>query len=470
MNHFLSKPVRKHKCVGFVGLLQAGKTVLLTSLINHFRFHEPQRLPIGSKECSVVELEHLPPCYAAEQFAYDDNRHELSENRWPRKSLVMQEYRALYTRTDWRLGVLDLSLLDIPGERLADMLIARCEKFAGWSDQILSLLRQTPGFSHNCGEYFSHLEELATNTDAADNGDDFALVRAYRVLLAKMVLSATNLVSPSSFLITPSGEYVSKDVLSVSTEKLEETLAERQFCGVSAEEQFAPLSLPLRTKFPVLTATLAAAYDKYRKEVVLPFAQSLARCDELFVLVDIATLLEAGVGMYNATASMLDWLLRYTNPGFNSMAKTFDSILQFGTGGSFELSGIRRLVFVANKADRVHEMDRGNLELLLRSLCQPLIKKFQALRSLKVDFAVCSAVNSTRSEQTGGERYLQFLKGRDVIEPHRRQVPAVPTGWPDSWDASEYEFPRPLPWMPANKMNPPEHIGLHRIAELIVSF
>ena len=173
MNHFLSKPVRKHKCVGFVGLLQAGKTVLLTSLINHFRFHEPQRLPIGSKECSVVELEHLPPCYAAEQFAYDDNRHELSENRWPRKSLVMQEYRALYTRTDWRLGVLDLSLLDIPGERLADMLIARCEKFADWSDQILSLLRQTPGFSHNCGEYFSHLEELATNTDATDNGDDF---------------------------------------------------------------------------------------------------------------------------------------------------------------------------------------------------------------------------------------------------------------------------------------------------------
>ena len=46
------------------------------------------------------------------------------------------------------------------------------------------------------------------------------------------------------------------------------------------------------------------------------------------------------------------------------MVKTFDRILQFRTGGSFELSGIRRLVFVANKADRVHEMDRGNLELL----------------------------------------------------------------------------------------------------------
>lgn len=467
MNHFFSKPVRKHKSVGFVGLLQAGKTVLLTSLINHFRFHEPQRLPIGSKGCSVVELEHLPPCYAAEPFAYDENRFELSENRWPRKSLVMQEYRALFTRTDWKLGVLDLSLLDIPGERLADLLIARCDKFADWSDQILSLLRQTPSFSENCGGYFSHLEGLTTDTNVVTQRSD--LVRAYRGALAKMILSATNLVSPSSFLITPSGEYVSKDVLSVSTEKLEETLVERQFCGVSAEEQFSPLSLPLRAKHPALTATLAAAYDKYRKQVVLPFAQSLARCDELFVLVDIATLLEAGVGMYNATASMLDWLLRYTNPGFNSVAKTFDALLQFGTGGSFELSGVRRLVFVANKADRVHEMDQGKLVLLLRSLCEPLIKKFQALRSLKVEFAVCSAVNSTRSEH-GDERYLQFRTSRDVIEPHRRQVSAVPTSWPDSWDSSEYKFPRPLPWMPTNKMNPPDHIGLHRIAEMIVSF
>lgn len=468
MSHLLSKPFRKHKCVGFVGLLQAGKTVFLTSLINHFKFHESSRLRVGAKQGEVVELEQLSPCYTQEVFAYDENRFALSENRWPRKSLIMQEYRALYTRSDWRFGVLDLSLLDIPGERLADLLIARCEKFSDWSDQILSLLRQTPDFEYQCRDYFAHLEELNKAADSAT--DEKALLRTYRVLLAKMVLSATNLVTPSSFLITPSGEYVSTEVLSVSADKLEQALADKQFCGVSSDEQFAPLSSQIRAKFPEVTATFSAAYNNYRKEVVLPFANSLAQCDELYVLVDIATLLEAGVGMYNATSAMLDWLLRYTNPGFNSVAKTFDSILQFGTAGSFELSGIRRLVFVANKADRVHQSDHDHLESLLRSLCQPLIKKFQALRSLEVVFTHCSAVRSTRSEEMDDKHYLQFMMERNGSEPFRQQVPAVPPNWPDSWDSTAYRFPCPRPWMPPNKGNPPEHIGLNKIAEMILSY
>ena len=36
--------------VGVVGLYSAGKTVLLTSLINHLQDHDPDRFPLGSKE------------------------------------------------------------------------------------------------------------------------------------------------------------------------------------------------------------------------------------------------------------------------------------------------------------------------------------------------------------------------------------------------------------------------------------
>lgn len=34
--------------VGVIGMYQSGKTVLLTSLINHLLNHDPDRLPLGT--------------------------------------------------------------------------------------------------------------------------------------------------------------------------------------------------------------------------------------------------------------------------------------------------------------------------------------------------------------------------------------------------------------------------------------
>src|SRR5688572_15259034 len=39
--------------VGVVGLYNSGKTVLLTSLINHLQDHDPDRFPLGSKDTRV---------------------------------------------------------------------------------------------------------------------------------------------------------------------------------------------------------------------------------------------------------------------------------------------------------------------------------------------------------------------------------------------------------------------------------
>ena len=44
-----------------VGLYSAGKTVLLTSLINHLQDHDPDRFPLGSKETRLRKFTvHAP--------------------------------------------------------------------------------------------------------------------------------------------------------------------------------------------------------------------------------------------------------------------------------------------------------------------------------------------------------------------------------------------------------------------------
>src|SRR5687767_9214495 len=54
--------VKTTECrVGVVGLYNAGKTVFLTSLVNHLRDHDPDRFALVGRDTTVRRFERLPP-------------------------------------------------------------------------------------------------------------------------------------------------------------------------------------------------------------------------------------------------------------------------------------------------------------------------------------------------------------------------------------------------------------------------
>lgn len=468
------KPLTRQKTVGIVGLIQAGKTVLLTSLIDHLNHHTPSQFPIGKNGTEICQIRICASRFNIAPFPYTKFRAELGNATWPKKSLEVQEYRAIYSRDDWKRTLTDLSLIDMPGERLADMTIAGNSQFANWSDLVLETLWDCPEFSKQA-EPFLHAVDGA-ESDKRIGLDEELLLASYRRALAHLALSSMPFITPSSFLLDPYGNYVGESILDLKLKFddscLINALVETQYCGLSRTEQFAPLSPRVREAYPELAKCFARRYADYRKQVVLPLARVLKGCDELVILVDIAMLLQGGVGMLNANKQLLEEIIAYVDPGFATVTRLGNMLVKLGTLGRRRVHGVRRIVFVATKADRVHQGDRSRLESLLREMVSPFVRAKKAVKGLKVDYLVCSAVNSTRSE-SDGQRVLHYKipNGPDVREwtDVKYPVSEVPETWPDHFVGLDYDFPMPKPRMPAARVKPPEQIGLDRIAEIILS-
>src|SRR5947209_11140648 len=70
--------------VGVVGLYSAGKTVLLTSLINHLQDHDHDRFPLGKPGTQLRRFTVKEPDRGWSPFNYSGHRDALvNYGRWP---------------------------------------------------------------------------------------------------------------------------------------------------------------------------------------------------------------------------------------------------------------------------------------------------------------------------------------------------------------------------------------------------
>src|SRR3954453_10415274 len=87
---------------GVVGLYNAGKTVLLTSLINHLQDHDPDRFALGGPETRLRKFTALPPDDGGEAFNSAGCRAPLVRGgRWPKKPRDRSQYACRFERSDW---------------------------------------------------------------------------------------------------------------------------------------------------------------------------------------------------------------------------------------------------------------------------------------------------------------------------------------------------------------------------------
>ncbi len=474
--HLPEKMFTKRRRVGFLGLLGAGKTVFITSLINHLKYSDPKVLAISpkrkkrkknkSRPVSIIEVKGgLAPKLCENYFDYSGHREDFKKQRWPEKTRQLQEYRARYCRTDSKHTIYDVSLLDMPGERLGDVTMLK-SGFDEWSTEMKDMLTCAP-YNHASKEFVKRYEELENeNTGKLSEEAVNCYLESYKKVMADLIVNLKNpAVSPSTFYINPEDQYFPQEVLEKPIDEQKEWLLKNRFSGLDADSQFAPLPAneTFKSENEQLYETFSARYEQYKKMVAEPIHKALSRCDSLIVLIDVPGLLQNGDSRINA----LDNLLKHVVDGLN-IGSRWPRCIDFITPGRVA----NRLAFVASKADKVHKDDRLALQSLLQDMCKYHAGRREVLsHGLKTAYEYCSAVKSVFQDEVGGQndkksRHIYFV---DYFDGQKKKmtVPEIPDSLPDSILPGQYEFPETLPILPGVNRKPPKHIHLEKVANLI---
>jgi predicted YcjX-like family ATPase len=125
--------------IAVIGTARSGKTVFLTSLINHLEEHNKMEFLIKTKNGKYAQVSDFKSKsvskYIGAKFNYKKYRNALvDQGHWPTKTTDTSHFICDYKRSDWKYNRNELHLFDMPGERFADVAIAQYKDFGQWSD------------------------------------------------------------------------------------------------------------------------------------------------------------------------------------------------------------------------------------------------------------------------------------------------------------------------------------------------
>ncbi|VTS06935.1 YcjX family protein [Tuwongella immobilis] len=445
--------------VGVVGLFNSGKTVLLTSLINHLMEQDPEQFRIGGTPSALIrKFKRHPVDSHWSEFNYDAHRDSLvHDGRWPVKTKDRSQFVCSFERSDWAFTDCRLKIYDLPGERIPDALMIG-RSYAEWSDLLLKRFSDDASYRNPAAEFLDRVQ--------ASSLDREMILLAYRLTLARLILSFKPLISPSTFLLDESGSTVKRGT--------DAEIAALRFAGRSSDRQFAPLPASARASQPEMAAEFERFYDEYRDQVAAPNIAMLKACDRLVVLIDIPTLLAGGVGMFNDNRDLLQELFRVLQPGESLVGSLFRTAAYWGLPHQFRPSTITKCAFVCPKMDLVHPMDRDRLVHLLKKMVGRLAMDCDGLEAT---YLTCSAILSTKQVPTDdGSRVMAGMLYRDSKgnrlppgEESRYTVSEVPADWPMNWQPGSYHFPAVYPQMPAMKSVPPVQKNLDTLLDFLLN-
>ena len=347
----------RRKRVAITGLRNTGKTVFITSLINHLKDHDPEKFDIDGKRKASINWLDTVSAEDGNEFPYDQYRLRMgTEKRWPRKTGECLQYKCRIQPEHFWCSEILLELRDFPGERFNDAPMYGLN-YRKWSDFVLNWLERDD-------TYAKHSEDYRNLLDKAELSEEEILIE-YKRTLAKLTMAYKPLISPSTFLLDLEGT-------EATNKPIEELVAERHV-GVDAGQQFTPLSSRAAETNPAIAEAFQAHYQDYQQQVVNPLVKSLRQCDQLVFLVDIPAILMAGPGMLNDSREALDRLLRAVKDHGGAIVNTLVDLFTSPLPLEWKPGGIRQICFVAAKSDMVTEDDQGNLKHLLEggSASQP---------------------------------------------------------------------------------------------------
>ncbi len=444
----------KRRRVAVIGIYGSGKTVFLTSLINHLKNHSPEAFDLDGKSTARIKrFVELDPA-SGRPFRFASNRqHLMDEQAWPPKTYELSHYRCRFKRSDtgWRY---DVDFIDFPGERIADAGIYQAANFAAWSDEL---------FDRWASADRNYREQLVDYEATLARGDATAeeILHAYRTAACRLLMAYKPLIAPSCFLLGI------KQAAEAAEHLTAEQLAEcpTALLGLDVHSQFAPLNREARSRWPELAGQFGEHFARYKALEVRPFIDELIRVDRLIVLVDIPMILNAGPGLLNDCHAILGELFRAVHPG-GWLRRLFGLAVRAPT----------KIAFVANKADLVADEDRDNLKSLLREMCD---EYENSLDRVECDYFCASPIKSTHDSTRRPDAESAWLIGRPLRDEQGNSLPAsaaereyrtsrVPARWPADWHVGQFRFPMVHPKVSKAVFQPPGQIDLPRLFDFVV--
>lgn len=452
----LTDPLRSRDLrIGILGASRSGKSVLLTSVLDHLKNYDPERLRF-SKKVKVRRFREMDVEDGIEAFPFQRFRAQLSqEGRWPLKTKSAYRFDCEVEFEDqlkfWPRS-LRLQWLDFPGERLADIAMGG-RSYEEWSDLSWEAYQQH-------AEGIPALDVFRSVCDMPHPSID-ELTAAFKRLLLAFSKEYRPLVSPSTFLLCLNGTQPAR---AASDEQL---VAARPI-GVDTDAGFVPLPKFARDRMPGLKERFAANYNRYVSELAEPLFRQLSRCDRVICAVNIPEILSSGPETLNDTTELITRFLELSLPSGGlpgKMARQLrNRLLAPVLDESWRPGGIDRVAFVATQADRVLSKDcdrlRNLLEMMLRSPVRNVAPQLK-YRTFTAA-AVCAA--QTVDDQLVGQ-LSPASAGAESLS--RFPISTIPPEWPERWAGKDFSFPEVYPRFSPIRSRPPKQEGLAEILEYL---
>jgi uncharacterized protein len=404
----------RHLRLAVTGLSRSGKTVFITSAVQHLL--DGHGLPFLQ---AVHEDRYLGARLEGEsrrdRFPYARFHADLVAQppRWPRATErltslrleVAYRTRSLVLRQVQPVQRLTLEIIDYPGEWLLDLPLLE-QAYAQFSEEALQLSGQPPR-RDAAAEW---LERLAGfDADGAENDEAIGAVsEAYRRYLVHCHRGlGLSRVQPGRF--TNPGDLEGSALL-----------------------RFCPLP-PGEPRRGTNRARMAERYERYREEVVRAFYEEhFSRFDRQVVLVDLLSALNAGPAHFADTQDALAMIMksfRYGKTGL--LARLF-------------APRIDRLLFAVSKADHVAPNQHPALKQLLELMIRPAARapRYEGITTKVMTLASLRSTDVVRTEHQG--QVLSCVRGhlkdgeRETVLFPGEIPPDLPE--PDDWLSGRFRF------------------------------
>jgi len=403
--------------IGVTGLSQAGKSTLITSLINHL-----ENVRRGALKGSVSLVDCVHGQWQREgverPFDYDAGLRALTSTppHWPdsTRDWSVARIELQFDRPWYRGGSRRriIELVDYPGEWLLDLILIDWD-YDRWCREMAQWIEDSPR-QELAGQLVEELRAINPEADC-DGAYLMDLQRRWAAFLADCRLPPHRLSRnlPGRFLIP--GEGYDPRV--------------QPFVPLLSPNFEAPRKADANSWY----RTCRDHYEAYRREVVRPFFEThFRRLDAQIILVDMLGAMAAGRESLKDMQAAIDAVLqpfRYDDGGW--LARLFQR-------------RIRRVAVCATQIDHVLPEDQIRLQQLMESY---LFETVQRLAGHEVDMQVMaiSAVRAARLAES--ERPESGLIGRDKRTGQRIRFtpPTLPTHMPHDLDLKIDELPRLAP-------------------------
>lgn len=456
---FLAPPRKRTHQIAVIGLFDSGKTVLTTALINHLQAHNAITLPLKDGDSKVeidfIESTTLPAWLGKHsEFPYRRYRGDISA-KWPKKTLEMAAYACSFYRNNRECSLL---IVDVPGERYGDFTMVR-RTYAEWSKYLLDDVFTGRDYEKETVSY----RDLVKGNPKLDVA---ALLESYRHTLANLFRSYRPIITPSTFLLTHGSGTNSDTTTRYFGREIREDKLTDCTLGTKAETQFVPLPESYKSSQADIYRRFESNYETYRKEVVTPIRKAIERSSHLVVLVDITGLLAANTARKNGAVAIATELFSAVRPGRTLLQRFRDETSSYFRSGRLNGSGIRRVTFVATKADKVLRNQHANMKKLLEKMMERVIKPHMRAKSLDVQYVAVSAMAASGQLESDPTKKTGVPLGRQQKEVFTPSD--VPDEWPAAWEEGRFNFPDVEPRFPADEQQAPAHIDMELFVQRVL--